>query len=53
MKQLSRTINGITYYCEHISKEFFKAKLKKDAAKIAGFKARVFKIKNEYRVFIH
>lgn len=53
MKQLARTINGITYYCEFITPDILKAKSKKNAAKYAEFKARIIKVSGGFGVFIH
>jgi hypothetical protein len=52
MKQLQRKINGKTYYCEHAGTDFEKAESKKKAAKYVGWFARIFKVKNEYQVFV-
>lgn len=53
MKQLQRTINEISYYCELITSNHLEAINRKKVAKKAGFKARIFKLANKYGVFIN
>ena len=45
MKQLTRNINGITYYCVTIG-DYETAKKSRDAAKYAGYKARIIALKS-------
>lgn len=50
-KQLKRTFNGTSYYCEYAG-NYTGAMIKKQAAKNAGFKVRVIKTKKEYQIFV-
>lgn len=51
-RQLSRLFKSTRYYCELITKDLAKAKSKKNAAKYAGFKARIIKTSEGYGIFI-
>ena len=54
--QLSRTFDGYKYYCEFITAEKQAAIRRKEAAKFAGFKARIVELQSDrkkvYGVFV-